>query len=253
MELLSLSNDEHGTPDEDMECMATMEDITDDDKNYCEYQTAPSGKWHKSKYSASTVRRLITHQFPEYVSGVRKADCAADLKRRLAKGPPIYVEDKHALPIPEDDTHICRIWFAEDGKEYSSKLKGCVEVRRPPVAVSRCAHHPMKSAEAAALVLVRNPHQWFPRFCCLMLGRAKSATSCGRSSRISRPWRAGQSQTTKLRRRPNLKSNLSGVGMHVAGARTGRSSGVAKHCADNSSASGPPRYSSRLPRHSRIK
>ena len=35
------------------------------------------------------------------------------------------------LPIPEGDSHICRVWFAEDGKEYSAKLHGCVEVRTP--------------------------------------------------------------------------------------------------------------------------
>ena len=182
MELLSLSNDEHGTPDEDMECMATMEDITDDDKNYCEYQTAPSGKWHKSKYSAGTVRRLITHQFPEYVSGVRKADCAADLKRRLAKGPPIYVEDKHAMPIPEDDTHICRIWFAEDGKEYSAKLKGCVEVRRI-IEARPWFLHPMTSAVVAA-VLARALIRTFPRALAgrrarQAVGGAQEFLSCG--------------------------------------------------------------------------
>ena len=44
MEELTLSNDEHGTPDEDMECMATMEDITIEDKNYCEYQTGAERK-----------------------------------------------------------------------------------------------------------------------------------------------------------------------------------------------------------------
>ena len=128
LEEVAASNDEHGTPSEDMECMATMEDITLDDGNYCEFQTMPSGKWHKSLYSSSVVQRLINTQFSEWTAGVRKADCAADLKRRLGKGPPIWVEDKHALPVPEDDTHISRVWFSEDGKEYSAKLKGCVEV-----------------------------------------------------------------------------------------------------------------------------
>ena len=123
------SNAEHGGPSDGMECMATMEDITDEDKNYCEYQTAPSGTWRPALYSADVVRRLICTQFADYISGVRKADCEADLKRRLNKGPPIWVEDKHALPVPEPDTHICRVWFAEDGKEYSAKLKGCVEVK----------------------------------------------------------------------------------------------------------------------------
>ena len=128
LERLDPSGDEHGKPKPDMECLATMDDITEEDGNYCEYQTAPSGRWHPALYSASVVRRFILNQFSEYLSGVRKADCEADLKRRLAKGPPIWVEDKHGLPIPEDDTHICRIWLAEDGHEYSAKLAGCVEV-----------------------------------------------------------------------------------------------------------------------------
>ena len=80
-----------------MECMATMEDTTDEDKNYCEYQTMPSGSWRPALYSSDVVKRLIRTQFAEYVSGVRKADCAADLKRRLANGPPIWVADAHAL------------------------------------------------------------------------------------------------------------------------------------------------------------
>lgn len=118
----------HGKPADGAECMATMEDITEEDGNYCEYQTQPSGDWHPSMYCSSVVRRLILTQFGEFLEGVRKADCEADLKRRLKKGPPIWVEDKHALPIPENDTHISRVWMAEDGKEYSAKLKGCVEV-----------------------------------------------------------------------------------------------------------------------------
>ena len=101
----------HGTPPEGLECLATMDDITADDANYCEYQTMPSGTWHAAKYCSAVVQRFIRTQFPEYVSGVRKADCEADLKRRLGKGPPIWVEDKHvsrlhsrSLPRPSRPT-----------------------------------------------------------------------------------------------------------------------------------------------------
>ena len=34
------SGEQHGHPEEGMECLATMEDITTEDGNYCEYQTA---------------------------------------------------------------------------------------------------------------------------------------------------------------------------------------------------------------------
>lgn len=137
--VLEPSGHEHGKPTEGMECMVTMEDITEEDGNYCEYQTAPSLKWHAALFCGDAVRRLIYSQFPDYMANVRKADCAADLKRRLAKGPPVWVEDKHGLPIPEDDTHICRIWLAEDGKEYSAKLCGCVEVLRERPRLAACA------------------------------------------------------------------------------------------------------------------
>ena len=86
----------HGHPTDGMECMATMEDITDEDGNYCEYQTAPSNSWHPCLYSADTVRRLLKTQFDEYSAGVRKADCHAELRRRLGKGPPVSVPSRRS-------------------------------------------------------------------------------------------------------------------------------------------------------------
>lgn len=105
------------------------DDITEADGNYVEYQTAPSGAWHPSRFCVTAVKRLLNTQYSDYMSNVRKADCEADLKRRLAKGPPIWLEDKHGLPLPDEDTHVCRIWMAVDGEysEYSAKLRGCVE------------------------------------------------------------------------------------------------------------------------------
>lgn len=73
------------------------------------------------------VRSLLRTQFRDYVEAVRKADCAADLKRRIGSGPPIWVADKHAMPLPEGDTHVERLWFAGDGHEYCAKLAGALE------------------------------------------------------------------------------------------------------------------------------
>ena len=129
LKLLEPSGYAHGKPTEGLECMVTMEDITDEDGNYCEYQTAPSMAWHPAHFSGAVVRRLIYTQFDDYMANVRKADCEADLKRRLAKGPPVWLEDKHGMPVNEADTHICRVWLASDGNEYSAKLWHSVEVR----------------------------------------------------------------------------------------------------------------------------
>jgi len=60
---------------------------------------------------------------------VKTTDCQAELKRLLATGPPIYISDKHALPLDEGDTHVVNIWFASTGKEQSAKLHGAVEGR----------------------------------------------------------------------------------------------------------------------------
>jgi hypothetical protein len=49
------------------------------------------------------------------------------LRRLLARGPPIYIEDKHALALDDGDTHIVKLWYASDGQERSAKLVGAVE------------------------------------------------------------------------------------------------------------------------------
>jgi hypothetical protein len=72
---------------------------------------------------------LLAEQFHQYVERVKKTDCQAELKRLLAKGPPIYIEDKHALPLDDSigDTHVVQLWFARDNQEVSAKLMGAVE------------------------------------------------------------------------------------------------------------------------------
>lgn len=55
---------------------------------------------------------------------MKTTDCQATLRRLLKNGPPIYISDKHGLPLDEGDTHVCNLWFAIDGKERSAKLKG---------------------------------------------------------------------------------------------------------------------------------
>ena len=134
------------------------------------------------------VRNLLLRQFGDYVAAVRKADCAADLRRRLGKGPPVWIEDKHALPLPKGDTHVVRVpppdyappastprhrpthlphlfpmrqvrvWFASDGAEYSAKLVGALEgearqARAPPAPPPRHppATHPPPSPASPPL------------------------------------------------------------------------------------------------------
>uniref|UniRef100_A0A7S3L0L3 Uncharacterized protein n=1 Tax=Amphora coffeiformis TaxID=265554 RepID=A0A7S3L0L3_9STRA len=118
----------HGKPYDGMCCLCTMEDITLEDENYVEYQCYPSMKWKPALYEQMIVEKLLDEQFESFVEKVKKTDCQAELRRLLAKGPPIYIEDKHAMPLDDNgDTHIVKLWYASDNKERSAKLKGAVE------------------------------------------------------------------------------------------------------------------------------
>ncbi|KAL3910634.1 MAG: hypothetical protein SGARI_002027 [Bacillariaceae sp.] len=99
----------------------------EEDGNYVEYQTAPSMLWHPCQYERSVVENLLKTQFHDYVNEVRTTDCQATLRRLLDRGPPVYISDKHAMPLPEGETYIAKVWFAGDNTERSAKLDGAVD------------------------------------------------------------------------------------------------------------------------------
>jgi hypothetical protein len=92
-----------------------------------EYQSYPSGRWKPALFEASIVDQLLKEQFYKYIERVKKTDCQAELKRLLAQGPPIYLEDKHALKLDDGDTHVVKLWFARDNQEVTAKLVGALE------------------------------------------------------------------------------------------------------------------------------
>jgi hypothetical protein len=71
------------------------------------------------------VRQMLDEQFQRYLDDVEKAarDCAAAVRRLVNKGPPMYINDAHGLPLPEGETHIAQLWFSVDGSEVSAILK----------------------------------------------------------------------------------------------------------------------------------
>mmetsp|Transcript_12224 Transcript_12224/g.30905 ORF Transcript_12224/g.30905 Transcript_12224/m.30905 type:complete len:145 (-) Transcript_12224:74-508(-) len=94
-----------------------------------EYQTYPSMTWHPCMYERSVVEHLLKTQFEAFVERVKKTDCQAELRRLLKEGPPIWLEDRHALPLKEEseDTHVCALWYAGEDVEVSAKLEGALE------------------------------------------------------------------------------------------------------------------------------
>ncbi|KAL9182322.1 hypothetical protein ACHAXT_012974 [Thalassiosira profunda] len=118
---------EHGKPSDGMMCLVTMEDITEEDQNYVEFQSYPSMKWKPAQFELCAVQQILDTQFTQYIERVKTTDCQATLRRLLKTGPPVYISDKHGFPLEEGDTHVCKLWYALDGKERSAKLKGAVE------------------------------------------------------------------------------------------------------------------------------
>ena len=84
-------------------------------------------KWKPCLYEKVIVEKLLSEQFTTFVERVKKTDCQAELRRLLASGPPIWLEDKHALPLDEGDTNVIQLWFAQDDTLISAKLKGALE------------------------------------------------------------------------------------------------------------------------------
>lgn len=150
----NMSESTHGEPYDGMMCLATMEDITLEDANYgrhpadgswqlvfflswltdvhlclfaVEYQGYPSLRWKPALYERSVIEQLLADQFHQFVERVKTTDCQAELRRLLADGPPVYISDKHALPLEEGDTHIIKLWFAGENIERDAKLEGAVE------------------------------------------------------------------------------------------------------------------------------
>jgi hypothetical protein len=68
---------------------------------------------------------MLDEQYQRYLDDVEKAarDCAAAVRRLVTKGPPMYINDAHGMPLPEGDTHIAQLWFADDDSEISAFLK----------------------------------------------------------------------------------------------------------------------------------
>ena len=107
-------------------CMVSYEDITEEDKNYVEFQSAPSMKWKPCQFEKDTVQQLLDTQFTSYMTRVKKTDCQAELRRLLEAGPPVWLSDANGFPMDEGETHVESLWYAEDNKERSARLKGSV-------------------------------------------------------------------------------------------------------------------------------
>ena len=105
---------------EGRECLITFDDI--DETNYCEYQTEPSMLWYPALACSDAIEHLRQTQFKRYMERVQATDCAAEMKRLMTKGPPIYFEESNVAPLPDGETRIVKLWYMADDTERSAML-----------------------------------------------------------------------------------------------------------------------------------
>ena len=111
----------HGVPVGKLICQATG--VAIDEGNYVEYQTAPSMGWGGAGWCEAAVQELIETQFEVYLGGLSiTAENAAELTAAMVSGLRVWLCDPKGLPLPMGDTHVCRVWYASDGKERSGRL-----------------------------------------------------------------------------------------------------------------------------------
>ncbi len=91
-----------------------------------EYRVDPQSPWLACKYCQACTQHIQSAQYQTYLDNVQNAICAAALRRLLKAGPPLYLADKEALPVPEDKA-ATELWFASDGEVHSAKLPGAPE------------------------------------------------------------------------------------------------------------------------------
>ncbi len=115
----------HRKPQDSVSCLCTLEKI--DDTCYVEYQSTPSLKWSISLFGEEAIRELLHSQYSNYINSLQETDCLLEFTRLIEIGPPIWISDRHGLPLPQDDTHICSLWFMNGNVYKSGKLEGALE------------------------------------------------------------------------------------------------------------------------------
>eukprot|EP00475_Leptophrys_vorax_P006054 TRINITY_DN1368_c0_g1_i1.p1 TRINITY_DN1368_c0_g1~~TRINITY_DN1368_c0_g1_i1.p1 ORF type:complete len:163 (+),score=52.74 TRINITY_DN1368_c0_g1_i1:55-543(+) len=115
----------HGAPTG--ECLICCCDM--DETNYAEFKGAGTDFWKASPYCSPCIEGYFkAKQWEKYLETLEKAqvDCAAALRRVLAKGPPLYVHDKAFASDVNPDGVVDSFWYVDVGV-VSSKIVGALE------------------------------------------------------------------------------------------------------------------------------
>ena len=111
---------------------------------------SPTGKWRPCLYGAEMIEGLRTSQYKNYMERIQKSDCKAEMKRLMERGPPVWVTDKHACPLEEGETHVCKLWFMSDNQSLGMLEGACCSAASSLVRARGVQTNASKGEAAAA-------------------------------------------------------------------------------------------------------
>ena len=101
------------------ECLSCFDDIINE--NFVLYKDTLTSKWKPCPYCSQCINHMIKTKWYDYIHQIDTADCAAALKRLLARGPPLNLRDQ-AIECDNGTSEIYMLYF--NNAEQSAKLEG---------------------------------------------------------------------------------------------------------------------------------
>lgn len=104
-------------------CQCCYDELNKD--NSAKYTDKKGGDKMDSIFCRECIEIVLDTQWNTYVNLIKKADCAAALKRAIDIGPPTNLRDPKAFPCDNKSKEVYTFYYGK--RKKSAKLKGSLE------------------------------------------------------------------------------------------------------------------------------
>jgi len=111
--------DQYFKSDENHECASCLDTLSEE--NFVLYKDNEQSDWKPCQYCSTCIKHMLKTKWENYVQAVDKADCVAELRRLLDKGPPINFRDP-SIKCDNERSEVHKFYYS--GCEQSAKLEG---------------------------------------------------------------------------------------------------------------------------------
>lgn len=113
-----------------VDCLCCMETITPE--IICRYKSKKCSEWKQAMYCCICTQVILGSQYHTFMKQIELAAagspeaCKKAIRTMIERGSPIYLSDKNAFPVDDDD-EVSVLFYGSDGAERSAKLDGALE------------------------------------------------------------------------------------------------------------------------------